>query len=1130
MLARKPWLVLFILVTLIASGLGAASAPVFAAALPVVDDFESALAAGADANGVPVGWFNAQDGGSAVSFSRTDTPPAPRAGAPIPNNVLQTTMTVSSFGVVIHGFENSTANAWVTQDWSPFFGLSLWVYGQGSGTDLFLDVIDNRNTGSTRDDAERYSVSFKDDVSGWRQLQFPFDSFARKEIGNGAPSDGFTLSDVHGWAFGALSTGGVARTWYIDDVELYGVAPVRPLSVAFGGGSVSATEGRSATVSVKLSRASDAPVSVHYATADGSATVGRDYLPASGTLTFAPGVREQRFSVTTLDDNKWEAGETILLALSDAAGAELGVARTARIDIRDDETYDSNLLDDFERAPDLYTASERVTLSSRELAANDPLALPGQSGYERVLSATRSGRDSFEISRAFAGSQDWSGADGLSFWVYGSGSNKNLELTLRDNRPANPGSGNWRLAWRDEFNRPAGTPPDPSVWAHEIGDGTINGIPGWGNSELEYYTDSTQNAAHDGRGNLNITVRKADPASNLTCYYGPCQYTSARLLTQNKVEFGYGRVEARIKVPSGAGLWPAFWSLGNSISQVNWPQTGEIDMMEFVGRDPNTVFGTIHGPGYSGGESFGGTYRFGAPVPGSYHTYAIEWRPNLIVWYVDGIEYHRATPANVAPDQWVFDHPFFLLLNVAIGGNFGGPVGDTTAFPQSMQVDYVRVYAARDTSERFTAKVRDNFTGWKKITVPFSSFKRSGEQPNGAPNDGLTLSSVWGFDLKVPESYRGPLLLDQLRLKLSCPDEVTVTTTADSGPGSLRQALVDVCRGGTVRFAPALAGQTITVGSELSIARDVNVDGAGAPGLRLSGAHVSRVAVVSAGASATLRNLAISDGYGYQLGGALIVNGQLLLDRTTVEGSSTNGEFQFWQGGGGIYVGGGGALTLRDSSVRNNSTTGSDGGGIYGFTNSLIILERSAVIGNTAGNVGGGLRTLGDAQIENSTISGNTSLGWHGGAIFHTDGVLRLSHSTVAGNTAPGGTTGGIFVGTFGPGGAQASLLGSVFAGNSGDQCFRGFFGPGPVSIESEGGNIASDGTCVLTAAGDQPGVDPLLAPLAANGGPSLTHALLPGSPAIDAAASATCPATDQRGVARPQGAGCDSGAFERGP
>ncbi len=1129
MIVRRPAPVLLVLAMLLASILGAAPAPAFAA-LPVVEDFEVPLATGTDPNGVPVGWLTAQDGGTIVSFARTATPPEQWPGAPDPNAVLETTMNVNSFGVVIHNFENAAADAWVTQDWSPYLGFSLRVYGQNSGTSLFIDVLDNRNPGSTGDDAERYTVTFTDDFSGWRELQFPFDSFTRKEIGNGAPADGFTLSEVHGWAFGALNTNGQAVTWYIDDVRVYGVAPPRPLTVGFAANSFGVTEGRAASVSVRLSKASEEPVTVSYATADGSAIAGRDYLPAEGTLTFAPGVIEQRFSVSTIDDGKREGGKTVLLTLSDPAGAEFGFVRTARIDIRDDETFDPALLDDFERDPYLFDGSAHTTLSSREIPAGDSLALPGQGDYERVLVADSVGRRPFSVTRAYATPQDWSGATGLSFWLYGHGTGKKLTVTLRDNRAPDPGPNGWRLLWSDEFNGRAGTPPDSSVWGYEIGDGTVNGIPGWGNSELEYYTDSTENAAHDGRGNLVITLREADPDSGLVCYYGPCQYTSARLLTQHRFEFGYGRVEARIKVPEGAGIWPAFWSLGNDIGEVGWPQTGEIDIMEFVGREPTTVFGTIHGPGYSGGDIFGGTYEVGEPVGDRFHTFAIEWQPDLIVWYTDGIEYHRATPADVAPDEWVFDHPFFLLLNVAVGGNFGGPVGPDTTFPQSMTVDYVRVYGAADTAERFEATVEDNFRGWRQVTIPFSAFKRSKDQPRNAPKDGLTLSEVRGYELAVPGGYPGPLMLDQVRLVPDCPAEIVVTSTADSGPGSLRQALADVCRGGVVRFDPALAGQTITVGGELTVERDLTIDGADAPGLALSGGDAQRVLVVNAGAAATVRDLTIRDGYGFQLGGAMIVNGQLTLERVLVEGSFTNGDLQFWQGGGGIYVGDGGSLRLRDSTVRGNATEGSDGGGIYGFLNSLIEIERSTVTGNTAGNVGGGLRTLGDAVILNSTISGNVSAGWHGGAIFHTDGLLRLVHSTVTANQAPAGTTGGIFVGTFTDARAEALLTSSILAGNSGEQCLEGRFGGGPVSISSAGGNLSSDGSCNLGAPGDLPATDPQLGPLADNGGPTLTHALAAGSPAIDAADAATCPATDQRGVARPQGGGCDSGAYEREP
>ena len=164
--------------------------------------------------------------------------------------------------------------------------------------------------------------------------------------------------------------------------------------------------------------------------------------------------------------------------------------------------------------------------------------------------------------------------------------------------------------------------------------------------------NSTENAATDGQGNLVITLRGEDPATtDLVCWYGPCEYTSARLISQNKAEFEYGRVEARVQVPTGsAGLWPAFWMLGDDIGQVGWPQTGEIDIMEYVSRIPNEVFGTIHGPGYSGGSGFGKTQPIDGGVAATgYHTFAIEWGPDEIHWYVDGINYHNAGPTRCGP-------------------------------------------------------------------------------------------------------------------------------------------------------------------------------------------------------------------------------------------------------------------------------------------------------------------------------------------------------------------------------------------------------------------------------------------------------------------------------------------------
>jgi beta-glucanase (GH16 family) len=238
-----------------------------------------------------------------------------------------------------------------------------------------------------------------------------------------------------------------------------------------------------------------------------------------------------------------------------------------------------------------------------------------------------------------------------------------------------------RLVWSDEFDGPAGAPIHPTMWTHQVGDGTAHDIPGWGNAELQHYTEGTENAALDGEGNLVITARRS-----------PSGYTSARLVTKEKLEVVYGRIEARIQVPRGAGLWPAFWALGTDIDAVPWPACGEIDVMEHVGREPRRIFGAIHGPGYSGAAGYVGELELPADVADDFHVFAVDWEPQRLLWTLDGVAYHEARPEDVAPSAWVFEHPFFLLLNVAVGGDFGGAVGDGTTFPQSMSVDYVRVY------------------------------------------------------------------------------------------------------------------------------------------------------------------------------------------------------------------------------------------------------------------------------------------------------------------------------------------------------------------------------------------------------------------------------------------------------
>lgn len=239
----------------------------------------------------------------------------------------------------------------------------------------------------------------------------------------------------------------------------------------------------------------------------------------------------------------------------------------------------------------------------------------------------------------------------------------------------------WRLVWSDEFNQPDGSAPDAAKWSFETGG------QGWGNQELEYYTARTNNARIVG-GNLVIEAQQED-------YHGN-QYTSARLKTQGKWSGLYGRMEARIKIPRGQGIWPAFWMLGTNINAVGWPRCGEVDIMENIGKEPTLVHGTIHGPGYSGGGGIGGPGALpGKPkLADDFHLYAVEWTTNQIKWFVDDVQYFNVTPARLPKGTtWVYTQPHFLLLNLAVGGQWPGNPDRTTVFPQQMLVDYVRVYA-----------------------------------------------------------------------------------------------------------------------------------------------------------------------------------------------------------------------------------------------------------------------------------------------------------------------------------------------------------------------------------------------------------------------------------------------------
>src|SRR5215207_8906717 len=472
------------------------AAPALTAALPVIDDFETGLPSGTDANGTAIGFITFNDPNSTVAISTTAAPPAPVPGAGSPNNVLKMDLNVVSYAGFVHNFENAAVDTWVPQDWSAYEGISFWLYGNNSGTTLFVDVLDNRNPSSTRDDAERWSIDVLDNFSGWREIQLPFADMHRKEIGNGAPNDGFGLTEVHGWALGTITTP-APQTYYVDNAMVYGVAPVRPLTVSFTSIDYRFTEGTTATLTARLSKPSSDPVTVEYATSFGPAVPDRDYIPTSGTLTFAPNVTQQSFTIQTIDNQKYQGQRGVQVELSNpTGGASLGIPPITRLAILDNESYDPTLLDDFETYPYLWQVDKKATLSNPEIAAGDALALPGQGAYEHVLQAgLKRGTGTYSFGRTFPVMQDWSDLGGLNFWVYGRNSNRDIRLNLENNQASIGVPSNWKLEWSDEVTSNPGTAPNASVWGREVGDGTANGIAGWGNSELEYYTDGTANVA-----------------------------------------------------------------------------------------------------------------------------------------------------------------------------------------------------------------------------------------------------------------------------------------------------------------------------------------------------------------------------------------------------------------------------------------------------------------------------------------------------------------------------------------------------------------------------------------------------------------------------------------------------------
>ena len=237
----------------------------------------------------------------------------------------------------------------------------------------------------------------------------------------------------------------------------------------------------------------------------------------------------------------------------------------------------------------------------------------------------------------------------------------------------------WRLVWNDEFEGPEGARLDKSKWKYSVG-------PNNANKELEYYSDRPENSGMDGQGHYLITARKENMNGRA--------YTSAKFISAGIFSQKYGRFEARIQLPAGKGLWPAFWALGTNINDVGWPSCGEMDIMETVGNQLTINRGSLHGPGYSGGNPLTAQYHLqgGADFSQAFHVFAAEWEENVVRFYVDDELYETRTPKDLSGKRWVFEHAFYMILNVAVGGTFPGNPDDSI-FPRTMSIDYVRVYS-----------------------------------------------------------------------------------------------------------------------------------------------------------------------------------------------------------------------------------------------------------------------------------------------------------------------------------------------------------------------------------------------------------------------------------------------------
>ena len=711
----------------------------------IISDFETGdLDSGLDEN-AKIGFVTWSDG-SEVSLELFEFTSELSAPSEIPQSkrALAVSVDIKSGGWagMAYSFTNESLDQWVSQDWSLYAGVSFWIYGRGTEGQILFEILENRNPDSTTDDAERWNLTILDDFSGWKYFEVPFEEFNRKDVGNGAPNDGLALEEVHGFAFGGFGLVGMGdQTYLIDDIKLYGVAPERPVTINFDKLAFSAKESGLSKIRIVLNKPSENVVSIDIHLAEGHAIVGEDFLMEQGTVVFAAGETSQTVEVITIDDSVRENQEQVILSLSNPVGAELGAVRRAVFTIRDNDPVDPLSIYNFDASPGLLSFGE-MNLSLFKILDTDEMALETQQGVNTVLLA-KGEADKASFGQLFAQEQNWDNYSGLQFWMYGSNSGIEFDLNVLYNKTEESNK-EMELVWSDEFNGDANQSPDFLVWHPELGDGKLNNIEGWGNAQREYSTANLENLVLDGNGNLVMTAQKIDQDNSLLhCWYGPCEYSAVRLMTAGSAEFQYGRFEARIKMPSGKGFWPAFWMLGTNIDDVGWPQSGEIDIMEYIGHETDTIYGSLHGPGYSGINNLGEPKNLlENDFTDDFHVFSIEWTAEEITWLLDGEVYHSVSPADLPEDrEWVYDQPFFILLNFAVGGYWPGNPDSSTEFPAEVVVDYVRVYQASANYETNSYTVSDDFEGWQLIEIPFEDMSSTASNFNS--------SDVWGYQFEL---------------------------------------------------------------------------------------------------------------------------------------------------------------------------------------------------------------------------------------------------------------------------------------------------------------------------------------------------------------------------------------------